>query len=1041
MPKPPKAEMIRGFIEEVKSYIPSLADGLDALRTAPDKGEMLEETHRLVHTIKGAASMVGLTGLSKIALQMEDYLDDIIAGKQVISDRSLAAMHKTTEKFQEYCRCYLNGGVASRTMFKETVTDFARVRGLSLEEEEKILSESTEAIPEIEALEIEGENVPEAGMVQDTADISSISAEPDDMQEDDTLFPPDAPAGQCPIEIEEVAGESRQPASSRIEFPPELMESFYEEAEEHLEDLARSLKVIESQATEPIAISAALREEIRKIRRSVHTLKGAAAVMRFQEFADRAHELEDVLDWLYEEAREISPEIVAVLTEASDLLAGLVASPSKVPSSKVQSLQNEYQKIMGLGLAAVQTDLTSAENQDEQELISDLNEILQAEAKTEDAEAAVFSEEASPVDESAGPHPRSSRTLRVDMARIDELVNLAGELIIALSGFEQKMEIFADSTHDLELSCDRIKNVARDLEVNYEVKALDQLRAVSDFSSAARAASLPAGGFDDFDSLELDRYSELNLIIRMMNETTVDLGALNGQLTNLYREFDGHLLRQRVVLSELQEKMMLVRMTPMSIITSKLHRTVREVAGELGKKIRLIITGENIELDRMIWEKLTDPLMHLLRNAVDHGVEAPAERASLQKASVATINLDAFREGNQVVIRIADDGAGLNFRAIREAAGRMQLADHIDEMSEDELSRFIFFPGFSTRSQINAISGRGVGMDVVKENILNLKGAIRVSSEPGRGTRFTIRIPLTLAVVRALLFTAGGQKLAIALNEIREIIRLAPENVLGPHQDAVRLKDEILPLFQISDLLHTGKSNAASAPASKYPIALVIESGGRRAALVIDMLVGQREIVIKGLGSHLRYVKGISGVTIMGDGGVVPILNLEELLWSQTAIGTDIYPDAVPDIKRPLKIMVVDDSISVRQVISRLLADQGWEVQTAKDGIDGLDKLREDRPDLIVLDIEMPRMNGYEFLGAVKTQSGYEDIPVVMLTSRATAKHREKARGLGASGFIVKPYKDDEFIDLINKLTGGSTLIEMPQAQNGPSINYETVDH
>jgi chemotaxis protein histidine kinase CheA len=239
MPKPPKAEMIRGFIEEVKSYIPSLADGLDALRTAPDKGETLEETHRLVHTIKGAASMVGLTGLSKIALQMEDCLDDIIAGRQAVGDRPLAAMQKTIERFQEYCRSYLNGGAASRTMFKETVTDFARVRGLSLEEEEKILSESVAAVPEIEALAIEEENTPDSDTARDAAEASSISAESDDVQADDTRFTPDASVGQCPIEIEEIAGENRQPASGRFEFPPELMESFYEEAEEHLEDLAR----------------------------------------------------------------------------------------------------------------------------------------------------------------------------------------------------------------------------------------------------------------------------------------------------------------------------------------------------------------------------------------------------------------------------------------------------------------------------------------------------------------------------------------------------------------------------------------------------------------------------------------------------------------------------------------------------------------------------------------------------------------------------------------------------------------------------------
>jgi chemosensory pili system protein ChpA (sensor histidine kinase/response regulator) len=464
--------------------------------------------------------------------------------------------------------------------------------------------------------------------------------------------------------------------------------------------------------------------------------------------------------------------------------------------------------------------------------------------------------------------------------------------------------------------------------------------------------------------------------------------------------------------------MMRVRMTPMSIIANKLRRTVREVAGNLNKKVRLVIAGDNIELDRLIWEKITDPLMHLLRNAVDHGVEPPALRQALQKPPVATVKLEASREGNQVVIRIADDGAGLNYQAIRATVRKMGLADKVDEISEDDLSRFIFYSGFSTRGKISQVSGRGVGMDVVKENIQNLKGVIRVSSENGKGTQFTIRIPLTLAAVRALMFAAGGQEFAIALNEINEIIRLNPDNILGPHADAVRLDDEVLPLFNMAGLLNAEDKNTESVAASEYPVTLVIESGGRRGALVIDTLLGQREIVIKSLGSHLRYVKGVSGATILGDGRVVPILNIEDFLWAQETATESASAEERPAIEKSLEIMVVDDSVSIRHVISRLMADQGWKVQTAMDGMDALEKLRESRPDLIILDIEMRRMNGYEFLGALKAQPGYVDIPVVMLTSRNAAKHRDKAMALGAKGFVVKPYNDDEFVSVIRQLTG-----------------------
>jgi chemosensory pili system protein ChpA (sensor histidine kinase/response regulator) len=539
-----------------------------------------------------------------------------------------------------------------------------------------------------------------------------------------------------------------------------------------------------------------------------------------------------------------------------------------------------------------------------------------------------------------------------------------------------------------------------------------------DFSGKNDSNPEQSSNFDDFDTLELDRYSELNLIIRKLSESAVDVGALHTQLSNLYSEFDGRLTRQRVILSELQDKMMRARMTPISIIADKLRRTVREVAGNLDKKVKLVISDEGIELDKLIWEKIADPLMHLLRNAVDHGVESPALRYSLGKPPVATIRLDTSREGNQVVLRLSDDGAGLDYAAIRATIRKMQLSDKVDEMSEEELSQFIFYPGFSTSSKISEISGRGVGMDVVKENIQNLKGVIQVASEKGQGTQFAIRIPLTLAAVKALLFAVRGQTYAVALNEISEIIRMNPENILGPNNDALRLKDEVLPLFHMANLLGAEDKSAEPAKTAGYPITLVVETGGRRGTLVIDSLVGQKEIVIKSLGSHLRYVKGVSGATIMGDGSVIPILNLDELLWTQPAIMENNDTEKGLMVERPLNIMVVDDSVSIRQVVSRLMESQGWNVLAAKDGLEALDKLRESRPDLVVLDIEMPRMNGYEFLSAIKAQGGYEDLPVVMLTSRTAGKHRDKAKALGAKGFMVKPYNDDEFVGLILKLTG-----------------------
>jgi chemosensory pili system protein ChpA (sensor histidine kinase/response regulator) len=1011
--RPPRIEMIKGFIDEVESYIPSLIDGLKSLKEKPEQREVLEETHRLVHIVKGASSLVGLIGLSHIAYQMEEYLDDIISGKEELSDEAFNTMRRTIDIFEEYCLGYMDSGVASRAMLKETVEAFRRVRKHFSSEDDQELTDLLKSIPVNERLDAEEVIESEEDDIDDLELMEEIAGQATDMEELNSSL---ESVGKDNEHLDEIQTENETiipPKNINSELASELLESFYEEAEEHLEDLGRSLNTLETEVKGTINISPSLKEEIRRIRRSVHTLKGAAAVIGFHDFSTYAHSFEDLLDWLYEDTEEISPEIVKVLVNSADLLEHIVSTPHAANNSKANLFKKQYLEIMGQDPASRATDSSIPKSKIESDAIINLEEISQAEVPGEENKDHGISEEVLPKEEVLDSTARFTKTLRVDTHRVDDLVNLGGELIIALSALDQKMDMFNEAVNDIEIARDKLKKIASDLEVSYEVKALEKLRTLPDFAEPEGDKKLQAGKFDEFDTLELDRYSELNLVIRMLNESAVDVGALHTQLRNLHIDLDGHLTRQRVILSELQDKMMRVRMTPLSFITNKLRRTVREVAGNLNKEVKLVITGENIELDRLIWEKLTDPLMHLLRNAVDHGVETKEQRQALGKPSVATVKMDASREGNQVVIRIKDDGVGLDYHAIKATVLKMQLSDNVEELSEDKLTRYIFYPGFSTRAKISEVSGRGVGMDVVKKNIQDLKGVIRVASEKDQGTQFTIRIPLTLASMKALLFTAGTQTFAIALNDISEIVHLNQENILGPSNDAIRLNDEVLPLFNMLEML-----NAESEIDSEYPVTLVVESGGKRYALVIDSLVGQKEIVIKSLGSHLRYVKGISGATIMGDGSVVPILNIDEFIGSPTAAVEDVVENEGLMIESPLEIMVVDDSVSIRQVVSRLLESQGWKVKTAKDGIDALEKLRESRPDLIVLDIEMPRMNGYEFLGALKAQTGYEDIPVVMLTSRTAAKHRKKAEDLGAKGFVVKPYNDNEFIRLIHRLTG-----------------------
>jgi chemosensory pili system protein ChpA (sensor histidine kinase/response regulator) len=961
------SDIVIGYVEEVRAYLPTLTRGLERLAAGgPPDPDAMEELHRLVHTISGASHMVGILGLSRVAHQMETALADVQAGVLPLDESLLRAMERTVDRFRAYCDGLMGDGLSPQRMLREAVIDFRRARGLPESEDAEALAPLLEGVPESEA---------------------GAGRDPDALPESEPEPPSDAvPAPAAP----------RAPPSApgaMPDLPTEVIEGFYEEAREHLDDLDAALNQLETQVTDPAPITREQREIVRRIRRSVHTLKGSAAVIGLTAISAWGHAAEDFLDWLYEGAREISPEIVGLLVDAGDLMARLVAQPDDPHAQRAEAIRARFAEVMGGGAG----DSRAAEAD------------AAPEAKPAEAAPTATTAIVRDRDEEAGDPPGRRQTLRVGADRIDAMVNLAGELMIATGAFEGQMAEFRNTFQELDLARNRLRDIARQLEMGFEVKALGRLR---DGASA--------GSFEEFDSLELDRYSELNMIIRTLAETAIDVGAIHSRLVNLHGEFDTHLNRQHVVLREIQDQMMQVRMLPLSTLSNRLRRTVREVAKRLGKRVRLVMRGEGIELDRLVWDRITDPLMHLLRNAVDHGIESPDARRAAGKPPVAVLKLAARREGNRVVITIADDGAGLDYRAIRRKALQAGLIGEEEDPAEETLAGLIFRPGFSTRDAISEVSGRGVGMDVVRENIQELKGAIRVASWPGRGSRFTIRIPLTLAAVRALLFSLGDQTYAVPLNEVREILRAEPGQIVETPRRAIRMGDRVMPLHALRRVLPAPVRGPETG--TDAPLVLLVSVGDRRMAVEIDGLVGQREIVIKSTGSHLRHVRGVSGVTILGDGGVVPILNLPELLGEGMAPGAPRVEartaEPAPPAEQPLSILVVDDSVSIRQVVSRLMENQGWRVRTARDGLDALEQVRREPPDLIVLDIEMPRMNGYEFLSALAGDPAVRDIPVVMLTSRTSAKHQDRAVELGASGFVVKPYNDNEFVDLVLNLAG-----------------------
>jgi chemosensory pili system protein ChpA (sensor histidine kinase/response regulator) len=1030
-------EIQNDFLNELKGYIPELMELTSKLlASAGGKSELLE-LHRLVHTIRGASSLVKLNSLSRVASELEGLIEDVVEQRQTLGEEVFEAIQTALNYFNGYSVDDETQNHKETDEVTKIIACLTRLRSLKTEDLINNASTSNTNGEDCERLGLPAEDILSFDADLDSSPIKDSDAfepfdETIDLFESDGISIEDDDLEDLYQDMpEDVDGTEKQPGKEDIvELPQEeLLEGFYQEAEEHFQTLGEAMNALEMQIHDQTQLTPSYKELLRLIRRAVHTIKGAAAIIKLTDIADWGHAYEDLLDWLYEEAEQIDPEVIQILVESADMLERFVTTPDDINQDKCAELRSHFLRLIGSEKSPNKKVGEKSDPQPSEKDSSTSIYLFDSAEKVEQLkDNPLPNETEKKVIEDLSKTIGERKTLRVEVAKVEALVNLANELIIALSGFDENMTELSGVIDELERSRQRLKNAAHDLEVGYEVKAIQHLGShMSKTSAAAIFEENSLGEFDDFDFLELDRYSEFNLLIRSLNETVVDVNTISTQLSDMHGGFGTYLNRLRILLSELQERIMRVRMTPMTLILNRLRRTVRETAGTLGKNVRLDVLGEEIELDKRIWEKLIDPIMHILRNAVDHGIESPARRESAGKPDLATIQLSAAYQGNQVVVRIADDGTGLDYNAIRQKAQTLQTNKPVEEMDESELANMIFLQSFSTRKDISDISGRGVGMDVVRETIESLKGTIQVdASEKGRGTTFMIRIPLTLAVMPALLFNFGGQRYATALYNIKEILRIHPRDVLEKDGKKIRIGKQMIPFYSLSKALFQIDSVTSATDENKRLLVLIVETGTWQGAIAIDQMYGQREIVIKDLGTHLKKVKGIIGATIMGDGKVVPIIDFEDLFTvnlEQTHSRTAVHTHHPSISKRSkvgqsiLKIMVVDDSVSVRTVLTLLLRRQGWHVQSANDGVDAIEKLRDYRPDIILLDVEMPRMNGYEFMSTFRSQEDSTNIPVVMLTSRSAKKHRDKARSLGVNGYVVKPYEDEALLDLIRQLT------------------------
>ena len=605
---------------------------------------------------------------------------------------------------------------------------------------------------------------------------------------------------------------------------------------------------------------------------------------------------------------------------------------------------------------------------------------------------------------------QNNEMIRVSADVIEKMIDLSGENAINRSRIEMDLGQLGGTLTEMELAIKRLADQLRRMDGELESQII------------ARHGS-ETSRYADFDPLEMDQYSSLNQLSKSLAESASDLVDFKTTLSEKIRDTEGLLLQQSRIQAEIQESLMRTRLVPFSRLLPRLQRIVRQTASTLNRPTELIVNNTEGELDRSILERLVAPFEHMLRNAIDHGIEDREHRLQTNKPETGHIVLDIGRQGTDIVVTFNDDGKGIDVNRIKEKAIQTGLMTKEQKLDHEEILQFIFHPGFSTAAQVTQISGRGVGLDVVQSDIKALGGHVSVGSVLGKGTTFTIRVPTTVAVSDALMVKAGDQQFAFPLAQIDRIVRISPsalEQYFESKEDYFKIDQERYRLRYLSEFVAGQPIPRLHGVVHSLPVLLVKGAQGQTTALLVDQLIGSRgQIVVKPIGQQFSSIGVIAGATIMGDGQVCLILDGQNIArhaqsTPRTKHADDMYAKQRYDELR--LIMIVDDSVTVRKVTSRLLERQGYDVVTAKDGVDAIEQLETIKPDLMLLDIEMPRMDGFEVTNLVRHHEVHCDLPIIMITSRTGEKHRERALSLGVNQYMGKPFQEETLLENIESL-------------------------
>jgi chemotaxis protein histidine kinase CheA len=794
----------------------------------------------------------------------------------------------------------------------------------------------------------------------------------------------------APYSSEEETKEIRQTKASAEDVSLELPTDISQELLDGLLQELPSQTEGFSNAIQALIDGSGDSKESEKAQRIAHTVKGAANTVGIRGIASLTHHIEDIFLLLNEHNKLPSSALASSLIVAADCLEEMsesLISQGNAPANALEVFQdilNWINRLESEGIEILDDDDDTAPVPESTTNKNDIAE--KPEDETEDEQLAIV-------------------TLRVQAPIIDDLIRLLGETIILTTQLQEKIKNSTDEAEELIAQNEASHELVNQLEQQVE------LRGTANVQQAVNQNEV-------FDSLELEHYNELNTVTNQLAETTLDSVELNRDIKRDLRELGELLIDQSRLHREVQGLVMRTRMVPIKTITPRLQRSVRQTCRAVDKQASLHLTGTDTLIDSDILNNLVDPLIHMLRNSLDHGIEDREMRIKKNKNPEGRIDLSFSSEGTQIVVRCKDDGAGLDHEAIRVTAIKRRLIEPDDKLAPIELDRMILRPGFSTSKKTTQVSGRGIGMDLVYSQILASKGTLHIESEKNKGLQIELRMPVTLISSHVLMIRHRNKMLAVSSRGVEQILHPSDSEIIESDNGYMcKVENDILELSNLEDLIdYPGDRRLADRETRP---ALLIREEEINKVVYIQEIVDSRELVIKSMGKHMNNIRGIPGATILGDGSVVPVLDIPDLLRSSTHSEDSTEHDDLEHTRIFAALpsaLVVDDSLSARRALAQVVRDAGYDVRTAKDGVEAVEIIDKKTPDILLVDMEMPRMNGMELTAYVRANQETADIPVIMVTSRSTEKHREQASSAGVNVHLTKPFSDDDLLDHISKL-------------------------